>query len=74
MLFWDSSRCGYWGRAKDKPLQSDQLLYGLLRFMGVEGLGNAPEEDFLSDAFKPRNPRLILSGSAAYDPNAPRRD
>ena len=55
-------------RAKDKPLQSDQLLYGLLRFMGVEGLGNAPEEDFLSDAFKPRTPRLILGGSAAYEP------
>ena len=55
-------------RAKDKPLQSDQLLYGLLRFMGVEGLGNAPEEDFLSDSFKPRTPRLILGGSAAYEP------
>jgi heptose-I-phosphate ethanolaminephosphotransferase len=57
-------------RAKDKPLQSDQLLYGLLRFMGVEGLGNAPEEDFLSDAFKPRTPRLILSGTTAYQPTA----
>ena len=61
-------------RAKDKPLQSDQLLYGLLRFMGVEGLGNAPEEDFLSDSFKPRTPRLILGGGAIYDPNVPRRD
>ena len=49
-------------RAKDKPLQSDQLFYGLLRFMGVEGLGNTPEEDFLSDSFKPRTPRLIFSG------------
>ena len=57
-------------RAKDKPLQSDQLLYGLLRFMGVEGLGNAPEDDFLSDAFRPRSPRLILSGSAAYEKKA----
>ena len=57
-------------RAKDKPLQSDQLLYGLLRFMGVEGLGNAPEEDFLSDAFRPREPRLILGGTTAYQPTA----
>ena len=42
--------------------------------MGVEGLGNAPEEDFLSDSFRPRSPRLILSGSAAYKPTTLRRD
>ena len=35
--------------------------------MGVEGLGNAPEDDFLDDAFKPRSPRLILNGSRPYE-------
>ena len=44
-----------------------------MRFMGVEGLGNAPEEDFLSDAFTPRSPRLIHGGTA-YTPKATRRD
>ena len=51
-------------RAKDKPLQSDQLLYGLLRFMGVEGLGVSPSEDFLDDAFLPRRPRRVQGGTA----------
>ena len=53
-------------RAQSKPLQSDQLLYGLLRFMGVEGLGISPQEDFLDDTFKPRRPRLIQSGQVPY--------
>jgi len=53
-------------RAQSKPLQSDQLLYGLLRFMGVEGLGVTPQEDFLDDAFAPRRPRLIQSGQVPY--------
>ena len=61
-------------RAKDKPLQSDQLLYGLLRFMGVKGLGNAPEEDFLDDSFKPRDPRVILGGAAVYEKRSSPRD
>ena len=61
-------------RAKDRPLQSDQLFYGLLRFMGVEGLGNAPEDDFLDDAFKPRSPRLILNGSRQYEKSAKTKD
>jgi hypothetical protein len=46
----------------------------LRREVIVKCHGNAPEEDFLSDSFRPRTPRLILSGASAYDPNAPRRD
>ena len=57
-------------RAQSKPLQSDQLLYGLLRFMGVEGLGITPQEDFLDDTFKPRRPRLIQSGQVPYPERA----
>ena len=53
-------------RAQSKPLQSDQLLYGLLRFMGVEGLGISPQDDFLDDTFKPRRPRLIQIGQVPY--------
>ena len=53
-------------RAKDKPLQSDQLIYGLLRFMGVEGLGVSSSEDFLSDRFLPRRPRRIQGGDVVY--------
>ncbi len=53
-------------RAKDKPLQTDQLLPGLLRFMGVEGLGAAPREDFLDDAFRPRRPRRIQEARIPY--------
>ena len=57
-------------RAQSKPLQSDQLLYGLLRFMGVEGLGVTPQEDFLDDAFEPRLPRLIQNGYVPYPERA----
>ena len=46
----------------------------LRREVIVKCLGNAPDEDFLSDAFRPRSPCLILSGASAYDPNALRRD
>ena len=57
-------------RARSKPLQSDQLLYGLLRFMGVEGIGISPQEDFLDDAFEPRRPRLIQNGYVPYPEQA----
>ena len=53
-------------RAQDKPLQTDQLLPGLLRFMGVEGLGVAPSADFLEDAFQPRRPRRIQEERIPY--------
>jgi hypothetical protein len=46
----------------------------LRREVIVKCLGNAPEEDFLSDAFRPRTPRLILGGSSAYELTALRRD
>ena len=52
--------------AKDKPLQSDQLLYGLLDFAGVEGLGIEPCENFLDEEFRPRRPRLIQGGKSIY--------
>ena len=61
-----SERVAALRRAKDKPLQSDQLLYGLLRFMGVEGLGVPPSEDFLDDSFLPRRPRRVQGGTAVY--------
>ncbi len=53
-------------RAKDKALQTDQLLPGLLRFMGVEGLDVAPRDDFLDDAFQPRCPRRIREERVPY--------
>jgi len=52
--------------ARGKPLQSDQLMYGLLEFAGVEGLGALPEKNFMDDGFKPRKPRMILSGNDVY--------
>lgn len=52
--------------ATKRALQSDQLLYGMLSFCGVEGLGNDPEEDFLNPAFKCRKNRLVQNGRAEY--------
>lgn len=49
-------------------LQSDQLMYGLLSFCDVEGLGNRPEEDFLNPSFKCREKRMVQNGQAVYVP------
>lgn len=49
-------------------LQSDQLLYGILSFCGVEGLGVAPCEDFLNPSFKCRSKRMVQGGRAEYVP------
>lgn len=49
-------------------LQSDQLLYGILSFCGVEGLGVAPCEDFLDPAFKSRVKRMVQGGRVEYVP------
>jgi len=51
---------------KDKLLQSDQLLYGLLDFAGIAGLGVSPSENFLDDMFVPRKPPLIKGGKCVY--------
>lgn len=53
-------------KARGRALQSDQLLYGLLAFSGVEGLGNAPRDNFLDAAFHGREKRLIQNGRAEY--------
>ena len=52
--------------AKTIPLQSDQLLYGLLDFMGIEGYNVSERENFLSEEFVPRKQRMILSGDRPY--------
>lgn len=56
-------------RAAQLPLQSDQLLYGLLTLSGVEGVGNCPEEDFLNEKFVPRAHRMICNGAEIYAPD-----
>ena len=55
-------------RASRLPLQSDQLLYGILSFCGVEGLGNKPCENFLDPTFKCREKRMINGGKTVYNP------
>lgn len=48
------------------PLQSDQLLYGVLNFCGVKGLEVDPREDFLCPTFKCREKRKIQNGRVEY--------
>lgn len=53
-------------KACDLPLQSDLLLAGFLHIAGVKGWEIGSETDFLSDRFKPRDPRLIEGGKLKY--------
>ena len=54
-------------RAKDLPLQSDQLFYGVLLFAGVDRLGVNSEDIFTDSAFVPRPCRLIQQGQVKYN-------
>ena len=54
--------------AKDKPLQSDQLFFGLTRIMGlVEPPGYQAELDFLSTSFITRTNRRVKYGQTTYE-------
>ena len=52
--------------ARNRPLQSDQLFFGLLRLAGVDGLNVDPTLDFAGSAFVPRSPRVIMGGRESY--------
>jgi len=49
-----------------KPLQSDELLAGLLHIAGIRGGGVGTEVDFLDNRFAPRKERVIESGKKMY--------
>lgn len=54
--------------AKNKPLQSDQLFFGLTRIMGlVDPPGYQAELDFLSPSFISRTNRRVQYGQEAYE-------
>lgn len=53
-------------KAASLPLQSDLLLAGFLHIAGVNGWEIGSENDFLSENFKPRMPRLIEGGKLEY--------
>lgn len=52
--------------AKDLPLQSDQLFYGILKFSGLRNLDVDAKEIFTDPAFVSRRERLIQNGQCVY--------
>ena len=53
--------------ALDRPLQSDQLLHGIVDLFQIEPLpGWTPDEDFLSSEFRPREVRRKSNGRPIY--------
>lgn len=53
--------------ATAKPLQEDQLFWGLVEMLGVRiPMGVSSNENFLSDAFQPRKTRMICNGKTPY--------
>ena len=52
-----------------RPLQSDQIFYGLLDLMMIRDVFDDKwdRKSFLSDSFEPRKPRIICNGSSAYE-------
>lgn len=54
-------------RACKLPLQSDQLLIGLLAFCGVKGLEPLADENFFSEVFVPRKQRMVQGGKVLYE-------
>lgn len=53
--------------AKDRPLQSDELTWGLLELAQVVGVPQADDaKSFLSPSFKGRSPRLMQGGETVY--------
>lgn len=55
-------------RAKDKPVQSDELSHGLVRLGLISKLPNwDARKDFLSPEFVGRNPRKIDKGRLVYE-------
>lgn len=55
-------------RAKDKPLQSDELSHGLIHLGLISRLPNwDARKDFLSSEFEGRNPRKIDKGRLIYE-------
>ena len=53
-------------QAKDLPLQSDQLFYGVLKFAGLSNLNVDAKDIFTDPAFVPRRDRLIQNGQGVY--------
>lgn len=54
--------------AREKPLQSDQLFFGLARIMGIlSPPGYEAEKDFLSPSFVPRKERPVQYGKTSYE-------
>lgn len=53
--------------AKDRPLQSDELTWGLVELAQVVGVPQTDDaKSFLSPAFEGRSPRLMRNGEAVY--------
>lgn len=53
--------------AKGRPLQSDELTWGLVELAQVVGVPQADDaKSFLSPAFKGRSPRLMQGGETVY--------
>ena len=55
-------------KAVHKPLQSDQLLYGLMRLSGIICDGFDASKDFLDDSFVLTMSRKVANGKRIYRP------
>ena len=56
--------------AADRPMQSDELTFGLIEFGRISGIPNVtPRQSFIHPDFKGRCPRQINKGRIVYSPD-----